>query len=179
MISLRGLPLCAECEDELIDHGARLKAVKEKWDKMPDVDSGPTAVSAFIDAVGKAVSTSKSAIPAQPCPARFNIGELRATTMRTAAYVATYGSIKSKGMRRETMELWERLQLLPMDQCIVIDVPEGKEAFKLRASLSNTIQRLIRINKPPYRISIGANNLKKLVVIAKEASAALTTTRTA
>jgi hypothetical protein len=160
IISLRGLPLCKTHESEYGGDSKRLDALKEKWDAMPAVDSGPRAMEHFTAAIDKAVNTQK--------PTSIKLGELRATVMSTSAYIARFGSIRSKGMRQETMELWERLQTLPMGQCLVIYVPDGQNPFKLRASLSNTIQRLIRLNKPPYKIVIGANRLKQLVVIAKE-----------
>lgn len=167
VISFRGLPLCADCEEELDDDIGRVKTIKEKWEAMPATDSGPAASAAFSDVVRKTVQTPKEN-GAQP--GSLKIGNLKAVVMATSAYVAKFGALRSKGMRRETMELWERLQVLPVDQCLVIEVPEGTEPLKMRASLSNTIQRLIRLNKPPYRISIGANHLKRLVVIAKESA---------
>jgi hypothetical protein len=162
VLTLRGLPVCSFCESDLIDSKEKIKVIKEKWDAMPDIDSGPSGQQAFTNVVSAACSTST-----KPSIA-LKIGELNAVIMPTAAYVAKFGSIKSKGMRRETMELWERLQILPMMQCLVIDVPDGKDPSKMRVALSNTIQRLVRINKPPYHVVLGANQLKKLVVIAKE-----------
>lgn len=95
---------------------------------------------------------------------------LKIQFMKTSDYVSQFGSFRSKGMNSRTQELWERLVKLQVGDCIVVDVPKDVEPFKMRARLCNTVQRLVRQNKPNFRISLGANNIRRHVVIAKEST---------
>lgn len=105
---------------------------------------------------------------AEPLEGYSEIGGLRVRLMKTADYISKFGSFRSKGMTAQTQEMWEAITNLNMGDCIVVAVPDGKDPFKMRSSLCNTLQRLCRANKPPFRIRMGANTLKRHVVIAKE-----------
>lgn len=101
-------------------------------------------------------------------PGAINVGGLAVKFMPTKEYISQFGAIHSKGMKRETMELWEQITALSYEQCMIVSVPNDKEPFKMRSQLSNTIQRLVRVNKPEFRIVLGANNTKRHIVICKE-----------
>ncbi len=75
--------------------------------------------------------------------------------------------VPNRGMRPETVALWEKLRKMPIDSVAVIECATGKELKPYQHYLCTKIARLLRLFKANFRVTTSANRNENHIVILK------------
>lgn len=147
--------ICSFCWD---DYGLEVKAVTQR-----------NGTHLCADCVSGKPRSSPKKVP----PQARNFSKTEAVAAKQSAFVMTkteyaekYGVPKKRGLSPATVEIWAKVMELRVGQMLVLPCGD-KKAAALRSTLSNSVQRLVREYKAPFKIRMFSNAVDNHVVLEK------------
>lgn len=71
---------------------------------------------------------------------------MKTSTMNKAAYVKTYGELRTRPASEETLAMWNQIQKLGVAEYLILEPEKGEKIQQLRASWQ------VRLNKFAWRL---------------------------